>query len=202
MKRLACPTSGCENDSGVGQLDAEDDGADPEHDREDDFGEGEVSEAARPERVGVFGKGREGGEAPKKAGGEEGEDPGRSGLLGEVAEEAADEEAAEEVAGEDADGEVVQGGLPGEGLQAGREAVASDGTKAPAQKDEEGIHEARVARRSLTFAKSLIPGESSAPLATSRATGRDGWRASSASEAFSGVMPPARMRGTCGWARA
>lgn len=157
----------------MGELDAEDDGNDAKGDGEDDFEKSEVGEPGGPEGVGVFGEGGEGGETSKEASGEKGEDPGRGGLVGEVTKEAADEEAAEDVASENADGKAVEGGFFGEGLDSGRESEASQGSETSAEEDEKCVHRCyfRTERRASTLSKSLMPGEISAPEATSRAAG-------------------------------
>lgn len=159
--------------SGVGEFDTENDGGNAESDREGDLEEGEVGEARGPEGVGIFGEGREGGEAAEEAGGEEREDPWRGGLVGEVSKKTTDEEAAENVAGENADRKAMETGFSSNGLDAGGKAVAGQGSESSAEENEECVHGCyfRTERRASTLSKSLMPGEISAPEATSRAAG-------------------------------
>ena len=180
------------------EFQAENHCSDTKRDGKDDLGDGQVGEPGGPQRVGVLCEGGEGGESAQKAGGQQWKDPGGSGSLGEEAEDAADEKTADKIANQDTERELMKRRFFGDALDAGGEPEAGEGTQTTAQKNEEGIHEARVARRDFTLSKSLMPGEISAPLAMSRATGREGSRAFKAWAAFSGFSPPARIRGTCG----
>ncbi len=95
----------------VGEFDSDEHGENAQDDGKSYFQKSEVGQPAGPERMRVFGKGGERGEATQEARREEGEDPGWGNPRSVIAKEATDEEASEDVTSEDSNRESVKAGL-------------------------------------------------------------------------------------------